>query len=49
VTVTLVRYSFLLWKPLWEKGAFELGEYRSGFKKLKYVKPGKIFDLIDKK
>jgi hypothetical protein len=28
--------------------AFDLEEYRSRLKKLKYMKPGKIFDLIEK-
>jgi len=31
-----------------EQRAFDLEEYRSRLKKLKYVKPGKIFDLIEK-
>jgi hypothetical protein len=38
----------LLWKTLQEQRPFDLEEYRSLLKKLKYVKPGKIFDLIDK-
>ena len=38
----------LMWKTLQEQRAFDVEEYRSRLKKLKYVKPGKIFDLIDK-
>ena len=38
----------LIWKTLREQRAFDLGEYRSQLKKLKYRKPGKIFDLIEK-
>jgi hypothetical protein len=37
-----------LWKTLREQRPFDLEEYRSRLKKLKYVKPGKIFDLINK-
>jgi hypothetical protein len=38
----------LIWKTLREQRAFDLEEYRSRLKKLKYMKPGKIFDLIEK-
>ena len=38
----------LIWKTLLEQQPFDLEEYRSRLKKLKYVKPGKIFDLIEK-
>ena len=38
----------LIWKTLLEQQPFDLEEYRSRLKKLKYGKPGKIFDLIDK-
>jgi hypothetical protein len=38
----------LIWKTLREQRAFDLGEYRSHLKKFKYMKPGKIFDLIEK-
>jgi len=38
----------LIWETLHEQRAFDLEEYRSRLKNLKYVKPGKIFDLIEK-
>jgi len=38
----------LLWKTLREQQPFDLEEYRSRLKKLKYVKPGKIFDSFGK-
>ncbi len=38
----------LIWETLREQRAFDLEEYRSRLKNLKYVKPGKIFDLIEK-
>jgi hypothetical protein len=37
-----------LWKTLREQRPFDLEEYRSRLKKLKYVKPGEIFDSIEK-
>jgi len=36
----------LIWKTLLEQQPFDLEEYRSRLKKLKNVKPGKIFDSI---
>jgi hypothetical protein len=38
----------LIWKTLLEQQPFDLEEYRSRLKKLKYVKPRKIFDSIEK-
>jgi hypothetical protein len=38
----------LIWKTLREQRAFDPEEYRSRLKNLKYMKPGKIFDLIEK-
>jgi len=38
----------LIWKTLQEQRAFDLEEYRSRLKKLKYMKPEKIFDLLEK-
>jgi len=38
----------LIWETLREQRAFDLEEYRSRLKNFKYVKPEKIFDLIEK-
>jgi hypothetical protein len=38
----------LIWKTLREQRPFDLEEYRSRLNKLKYVKPGEIFDSIEK-
>ena len=38
----------LLWRTLREQRAFDLDEYRSRLKNLKYVKPEKIFDSIER-
>lgn len=38
----------LIWKTLREQRAFDLEEYRSRLRKLKYIKPEKIFDFLEK-
>jgi hypothetical protein len=38
----------LIWKTLREQRAFDLEEYRSRLRKLKYIKPEKIFDFLAK-
>ena len=38
----------LIWKTLQEQRAFDLEEYRSRLKKLKFMKPEKIFDFLKK-
>ncbi len=48
VHLIVVVLAPLIWETLREQRAFDVGEYRSRLKRFKYMKPGKIFDLIEK-